>query len=274
VGNIAFALNGRAFGPDLFEKLPVHGWISTQSALDALKRSSKTREYAEGATIGSTFVIKFPEHYNAMMRALPIIEGKRPPRSRAAPRPDLKTMLVATPDQMTKVIAIRSAVFLTEQSCPYEEEFDGNDYAGAHILGTVNGEPAAVMRIRYFADFVKLERLAVLPRYRRTLIARDVVEHGIEIARRKGYKKMYGQAQTRLVSFWKRFGFEPMTAKKGSDALVFSDHAYVEIAGEIKPDPAPLTMESDPLVLIRPEGDWDRPGVLDRSAKRPPTNPH
>jgi hypothetical protein len=27
-------------------------------------------------------------------------------------------------------------------------------------------------------------------------------------------------------------------------------------------------------VLIRPEGDWDKPGVLDLSATRPPTNPH
>lgn len=268
LGNIAFALNARAIGPDLFERTPIIGWISTQSALDSVKRSSKTKEYAD-ATIGSTFAITFPEKYRTEMRAMTIIEGTRPRRK--APRPQMETVLVSNPDHMAKVMAIRAAVFMTEQNCPYEEEFDGNDYAGAHILGFVNGQPAAVMRIRYFADFVKLERLAVLPRFRRTLIAKEVVERGLEICRRKGYRKMYGQAQTRLVSFWRRFGFEPMMK---NFKLVFSDHEYIEIAGDIAPHPNPLTRESDPLVLIRPEGNWDEPGVLDASAERPPTNPH
>ena len=249
LGNIAFMLNGRAIGPDLFQRTPIIGWISTQSALDSVKRSSKTKEYAD-ATIGSTFAITFPETYLTEMRALPIIEGEKPAVRRKA-RSVLETRLVATPDEMSKAMAIRAAVFMIEQRCPYEEEFDGNDYAGAHILGSVNGEPAAVMRIRYFADFVKLERLAVLPRFRRTLIAKNVVEHGIEICRRKGYKRMYGQAQTRLVSFWERFGFRPMM-KNGR--LVFSDHEYIEIAGDIAPHADPLTMETDPLMLIRPEG--------------------
>lgn len=270
LGNIAFMLNARALGPDLFERTPIIGWISTQSALESVKRSSKTKEYAD-ATIGSTFAMTFPEKYRTEMRALPIIEGERPPVRRRSPRPQLETKLVATPDQMAKAMAIRAAVFMIEQNCPFDEEFDGNDYAGAHVLGMVNGEPAAVMRIRYFADFVKLERLAVLPRFRRTLIAKNVVEHGIDICRRKGYRKMYGQAQTRLVSFWERFGFKPM---RKNSTLVFSDHEYVEIAGEIAPHADPLTTESDPLVLIRPEGNWDEPGVLDRSAQRPPTNPH
>src|SRR6202000_1540143 len=198
LGNIAFALNARAIGPDLFERIPIIGWISTQSALDSVRRSSLTTDYAD-AEIGSTFAITFPEKYRTEMRAMPIIEGTRPSSRRR--RPPRETWLVATPDQMAKVMAIRAAVFMIEQNCPYEEEFDGNDYAGAHVLGLADGQPAAVMRIRYFADFVKLERLAVLPRFRRTLIARNVVEHGLEICRRKGYTRMYGHAQKRLVSF-------------------------------------------------------------------------
>ncbi len=270
LGNIAFALNAWAMGVELFEKTPIIGWISTQSALDSVKRSSKTKDYVD-AKIGSTFALTFPEKFRTEVRAMPIIEGTRTSSRRKPARPMLETLLVATPDQMAKVMAIRAAVFMIEQNCPYEEEFDGNDYAGAHILGLVGGEPAAVMRIRYFAEFVKLERLAVMPRFRRTLIAKQVVEHGLEVCRRKGYRKMYGQAQTRLVSFWKRFGFKPMM--KNSE-LVFSDHEYIEIAGDIAPHPNPVTMESDPLVIIRPEGKWDEPGVLDRSSERPPTNPH
>jgi predicted GNAT family N-acyltransferase len=270
LGHLAFLLNCRAIGADLFERLPVIGWISTQSALDSVKRSSHTEEYAD-AQIGSTFAIKFQKEHRAQMRAAKVLAGTKPGASPRAARPQLQSEIVATADHMAKVMAIRAAVFMVEQNCPYDEEFDGNDYAGAHILGTVNGEPAACLRIRYFAGFVKIERLAVLARFRRTLIAKDVVERALEICRRKGYTKMYGQSQMRLVSFWERFGFKPMH----KDAkLIFSDHEYVEIAGDIAPHARPLTPESDPLVLIRPEGKWDEPGVLDHSASRPPTNPH
>ncbi len=86
LGNIGFALNARAMGADLFERTPIVGWISTQSALDAVKRSSKTKEYAD-AKIGSTFAITFPEHYRAQMRAMPVIEGKRPPAAERRPGP-------------------------------------------------------------------------------------------------------------------------------------------------------------------------------------------
>jgi len=264
LGNLAFALHARAMGPDRFERTPIVGRIATQSSLDSVRRSSKTREYAD-ARIGSPFALTFPEHYVAQMRAMPVTEGKR---AQVSPRrkQKLEAFPVSTPDQMTQALAVRAAVFMIEQKCPYEEEFDGNDFAGAHVLGLVDGEPAAVMRIRYFGQFAKLERLAVLPRHRHTLITNKVIETAIELARRKGFRRMYAQAQTRLHAFWKRYGFKPRDRK-----FAFSDYEYVEIEAEFPPHPDELGMDSDPLVLIRPEGDWDRPGVLDRSALRPPT---
>ena len=184
---------------------------------------------------------------------------------------ELKAKVAATADEIAKVFALRSAVFMTEQHCPYDEEFDGNDYCATHILGTVNGEPAAVLRVRYFADFAKIERLAVLPRFRRTLITKVVVEAGIEICSRKGYRKLYGHAQKRLTRFWAKFGFKPLNK---NFPLVYSDHEYVEMWAEIERRADAITMMSDPYVIVRPEGQWDTPGALDRSAARPATNPH
>ena len=179
--------------------------------------------------------------------------------------------VAATSDDFQRVIALRAAVFMAEQLCPYDEEFDGNDYCATHVLGLVNGEPAGVMRLRYFASFAKIERLAILPRFRRTPIAKIIVETGIEICRRKGYTSLYAHAQKRLVAFWGRFGFEQLHKNA---QLIFSDHEYVEIGAEILPHEYPITRMSDPLLIIRPEGDWDQPGILDRSAARPATNPH
>ena len=58
-------------------------------------------------------------------------------------------------------IAIRGAIYMAEQRCPFEEEFDGNDFSATHLICHKNGEPVGCMRIRYFAGFAKLERLAV-----------------------------------------------------------------------------------------------------------------
>ena len=42
---------------------------------------------------------------------------------------------------------------------------------------------------------------------------------------------------------------------------------------DLEPDPNAITLDSDPYVMIRPEGDWDRPGVLDKSSGRAVTSP-
>ena len=182
----------------------------------------------------------------------------------------LTAHVAATPDDIAKVFALRAAVFMSEQNCPYEEEYDGNDFTSTHILGFVEGQPAAVLRIRYFADFVKIERLAVLPRFRGSRIAFAVVEHAFNLVRRKGYRTAYGHAQKKIVGFWSRFGFKPMAK---NTTLVFSDHEYVEMVANLEPHHDRITIHSDPYMIIRPEGSWDEEGVLDKSAARPATNP-
>lgn len=176
-----------------------------------------------------------------------------------------------TLNDMMMVTAIRSAVFMSEQECPYDEEFDGNDLCAAtHILGFVDDEPVACLRVRFFADFAKIERLAVRHEYRNSRMSFQIVWAGIELARKKGYRKLYGHAQERLVKFWSRFGFKPVEEQQG---LVFSDFAYTEMYAEIDPHPDPVSIDSDPYIIIRPEGEWHKPGVLEASVTRPVTSP-
>jgi predicted GNAT family N-acyltransferase len=171
---------------------------------------------------------------------------------------------------MMHVVAIRSAVFLSEQACPFSEEFDGNDFSATHLIGYRGREPIACIRVRYFADFAKLERLAVRHEYRNSRMSINIVWAAIDLARKKGYTRMYGHAQDRLVKFWSHFGARPMDNRR---PLVFSDFSYTEMLLEIDPDPNPISLESDPYVLIRPEGAWHYPGVLEMSADRAPTSP-
>src|SRR6478672_5355795 len=168
------------------------------------------------------------------------------------------------------VTSIRSAVYLAEQDCPIEEEFDGNDLVAAHFIGFVGNEPAGCLRVRFFGEFAKVERLAVRHQYRRSRVSFKLVQASVEYVRRKGFRKIYGQAQDRLVDFWAHFGAKPLGHNR---KLTFSDFSYTEMVLDIEPGPDAITLDSDPYVIIRPEGDWDRPGVLDASAGRTVTSP-
>jgi len=169
-----------------------------------------------------------------------------------------------------RVASIRSAVYIGEQECPYDEEFDGNDFSAVHLLGYVGNEPAGCIRIRHFADFAKIERLAVRKEFRSTRLSFQLVKAAIELCRAKGYRRLYGHAQRRLVNFWSRFGFRPLP---GGKDLVFSDFDYVEMVLETERNPEAITIGTDPYVIIRPEGRWHEPGVLERSATRAVSRP-
>ena len=90
---------------------------------------------------------------------------------RNEPPPAEVTVKVASSlEELMQVFAIRAAVFMADQECPYHEEFDGNDFSASHIVAYCDGEPAATIRLRYFSEFAKIERrchalVAVLRRH-------------------------------------------------------------------------------------------------------------
>ena len=182
-----------------------------------------------------------------------------------APTPVLTTRVSRTIEDVMKVFSIRAATYMNEQACPYDEEFDGNDFCAAHILGEIDGEPAGCVRVRFFGDFVKIERLAVRPEFRSTRLAMKLARAAFDYARAKGFRKAYGHSRHDLVRFWSRFGFQPII---GKPTFEFSDVTYVEIEADIKPANDVIHIGRPPLEMIRPEGAWDVPGPLDRSASR------
>jgi predicted GNAT family N-acyltransferase len=182
----------------------------------------------------------------------------------------ISVRIARDPNDLMLVTAIRSAVYLAEQDCPIEEEFDGNDLVAAHFIGFVGKEPAGCLRVRFFGEFAKVERLAVRHQYRRTRVSFKLVQASVDYVKRKGFRKIYGQAQDRLVDFWAHFGAKPLGHNR---KLTFSDFSYTEMVLDIEPSADAITLESDPYVIIRPEGEWDTPGVLDLSSTRAATSP-
>jgi len=185
-------------------------------------------------------------------------------------RPTVEVRVATSLDRLMQVIAIRALVYMGEQNCPYDEEFDENDFAGAtHLIAYLRGEPVGVLRMRWFAAFAKAERLAARPSARTGLVARALIDAGATLAARKGYRMILGHVEPELLGFWKRYG--AVSERSGLPLVRFSDRTYVEVIKEVTPPADALSLESAALVLLRPEGRWDEPGVLDRSAARSPT---
>ena len=168
-------------------------------------------------------------------------------------------------EDMMRVAAVRSAVYIGEQACPYDEEFDGNDLAATHLLALIGNEPAGCMRLRFFGDFAKLERLAVRKEFRKSRTAFELVRASVALCKEKGYSRIYGHAREDYLPFWQHFGFK---LKENGAPFAFSDHVFVEMIDTIEPSPTALSLKDDPYRLIRPEGGWHVPGPLELSASR------
>src|SRR5947209_19254704 len=138
------------------------------------------------------------------------MHGTRFPSASKLDSRAVSVRMARDPNDLMLVTAIRAAVYLAEQDCPMEEEFDGNDFVAAHFIGFVGKEPAGCLRVRFFGEFAKVERLAVRHQYRRSRLSFKLVQASVDYVRRKGFKRIYGQAQDRLGDFWAHFGAKPL----------------------------------------------------------------
>lgn len=162
--------------------------------------------------------------------------------------------------ELTMVLAMRAAAYIGEQGIPYREDVDGNDLSATHLIGYVGDEPAGCVRIRWFAGFAKVERLAVLPRFRRTRLAFKLVQAAIDLGRAKGYTHFYGHAAADVAPLWERFGF---VRRSGEGIRYLTDTTYFEGDLIVPAKADALTPQSGPAVLIRPEGRWHEPSHLE-----------
>lgn len=107
--------------------------------------------------------------------------------------------------------AIRERVFIEEQGCPPEEEWDGHDETSRHVLGRLDGTPIATARWRSVPHgqevVAKLERFAVLPEYRGHGYGTQLVRYILSDAQRAGFDVYLVHAQVHLEEWYEQFGF-------------------------------------------------------------------
>jgi N-acyl-L-homoserine lactone synthetase len=189
------------------------------------------------------------------------------------PRNKFTTQLVTDFKSFDQVVTIRRAVFCDE--CGYDEdnEFDGNDLCAAHILLFADSKPVACARIRFFADFVLLERFSVLPAYRHSLSAQYLSRGCIAYAAAKGYKRVFGVVRDRFVNFWLRMGG---FVRKDIEPIMLGSYQYFPVELPIGNRRA-AGLDCDVDALLAREADQFLPapaGLRDAVTMRAPAPMH
>jgi predicted GNAT family N-acyltransferase len=109
-------------------------------------------------------------------------------------------------NELEKVFAIRREVFVVEQNCPPELEWEFEDES-THFLATVDGEPAGACRWRKTDKGYKLERFAVLKKFRGAGVGQELVRTVLEdLPADADY--VYMHAQIQAVPLYEKFNFE------------------------------------------------------------------
>ncbi len=176
-------------------------------------------------------------------------------------RTDIDVRVVRSLDDLQRINVLRALTYMAEQDCPYEEEFDGNDLCALHLLAMEGREPVGALRLRFFNGFCKVERVCVDPRRRGGAILVHLMANAFEIAAQKGYRRMIAHMQTRLEEMWSHV--MKCRVVDRSKTFDFSGVSYLTLEIPLPEHPDAIQFDSDPFVLLRPEGEWHKPGVLD-----------
>ena len=108
-------------------------------------------------------------------------------------------------EELEKVFAIRKTVFVEEQNCPPELEWENEDVS-IHFLAEMNGEPCGACRWRKTEQGYKLERFAVLKEFRGKRIGQALVAAALaDLPENADY--IYLNAQITAMGLYARFGF-------------------------------------------------------------------
>lgn len=112
---------------------------------------------------------------------------------------------VTSQQDLEKVFAIRKSVFVEEQNCPPELEWENEDVS-IHFLAKYEGENAGACRWRKTEKGYKLERFAVLKEFRNKGIAQEMIRTVLaDLPKEAEY--VYLHAQLTAVPLYQKMGF-------------------------------------------------------------------
>ncbi|MGY4384744.1 putative GNAT family N-acyltransferase [Pedobacter sp. UYP24] len=117
----------------------------------------------------------------------------------------LKIIKITTKEELEQAFFIRKIVFVEEQNCPPELEWE-NEEESVHFLATLNQQPVGACRWRKTEHGYKLERFAVLKEYRGKRVGQALVAAALADLPEDAHY-IYLNAQLDAIGLYAKFGF-------------------------------------------------------------------
>lgn len=129
-----------------------------------------------------------------------------------------------TSQELLTILQIRTAVFVVEQNCPYQE-VDEADRQALHVCLEEDGKIKAYARILAADGPIHFGRVLVVKEYRGQQLGRKIVEKTLkEIEKRYPNRVVVISAQAHLAEFYGSFGFKP-----NSEIYLEDDIPHIEM---------------------------------------------
>ena len=121
---------------------------------------------------------------------------------------NLRIRLVKTKNEIKQILKVREIVFIEEQKIPKQIERDGFDISAEHFIVFYKRKPIGCARIRFIEKNAKLERIALLKKYRGKGFGKEIVDCLIRYCKITSVDKVVMNSQYYLKDFYKKFGFK------------------------------------------------------------------
>lgn len=122
----------------------------------------------------------------------------------------MEIIKITTNEELNQSLSIRKKVFVEEQQVPEEIEIDAFDQLNgtcSHVLLSVDKVAVGTGRVRLVDNYGKLQRVAILPDYRKHGFGKIIILKLEELAQELGATKSKLDAQVHAIGFYEKLGY-------------------------------------------------------------------
>ncbi|MGA7953084.1 MAG: GNAT family N-acetyltransferase [Gloeobacterales cyanobacterium] len=117
---------------------------------------------------------------------------------------------VESTEEWAGACEVRRLVFQEEQGVSADLEFDGEDDSAKHFVACLDSKIVGTARLRYLPEqnAAKIERVAVLSKFRRREIGFEIMNYIMNDLQKEGIKIAKIHSQEKVKLFYQKLGFK------------------------------------------------------------------
>lgn len=130
-------------------------------------------------------------------------------------------------NDLLSCLQLRRTVFIEEQNVPEDEEVDGDDPNCEHVLLTIDETPVGAARLKYYDNFIKVQRVCVLEDYRGQGIGSHIINFIIKHIEKNDIRNSVRLgSQIHALEFYKGLGFVEFGEEYLDAGILHKDMEY------------------------------------------------